>query len=104
MGKLDGRVAIVTGASRGIGAAIAETLAQEGARIVCAARTLHEGDHPLEGSLESTVERIRTAGGEAAALTCNVSEESECEQLVRGTAERYGPCDILVNNAALTYY
>ncbi len=104
MGRLDGKVAIVTGASRGIGAAIAETLAQEGARVVCAARTLHEGDHPLEGSLESTVERIRAAGGEAVPLTCNVSEESECEQLVSGAADRYGACDILINNAALTYY
>jgi citronellol/citronellal dehydrogenase len=104
MGKLDGKVAIVTGASRGIGAAIAETFAKEGARVVCAARTLHEGDHPLEGSLESTVERIKAGGGEAAAMACNVSEEDDCERLVQETAERYGPCDVLVNNAALTYY
>lgn len=104
MGRLDGKVAIVTGASRGIGAAIAELLAREGASVACAARTLREGDHPLEGSLESTVQRIRDAGGEAAAVTCNVSEEADCEQLVTATAARYGPCDVLVNNAALTYY
>lgn len=104
MGKLDGKVAIVTGASRGIGAAIAETLAADGARVVCAARTLHEGDHLLEGSLESTVERIQAAGGEASPLACNVSEETDCERLVAETAGLYGPCDILINNAALTYY
>jgi citronellol/citronellal dehydrogenase len=104
MGKLDGRSAIVTGASRGIGAAIAVVLAEEGARVVCAARTLHEGEHPLEGSLETTVQQIRDRGGQAAAVTANVSEEPDCERLVREAKELYGPCDLLVNNAALTYY
>ncbi len=65
MGKLNGKVVIVTGASRGIGAEIARTFAAEGGRVVCAARTLREGDHPLEGSLERTVDEIRAAGGEA---------------------------------------
>jgi citronellol/citronellal dehydrogenase len=104
MGKLAGKVAIVTGASRGIGATIAETLAAEGAQVICAARTLKEGEHQLEGSLESTVQRIRAAGGDASAVTCNVSEEQDCARLVEETSGRYGPCDILVNNAALTYY
>ena len=52
MGKLDGKVVIVTGASRGIGAEIAALFAKEGGKVVCAARTVHEGDHALEGSLE----------------------------------------------------
>ena len=59
MGKLDGRTAIVTGASRGIGEEIARLFAREGARVVCAARTLNEGDHRLlSGSLSGTVGKI----------------------------------------------
>ncbi|MGO9452363.1 MAG: SDR family NAD(P)-dependent oxidoreductase [Candidatus Binataceae bacterium] len=104
MGKLDGKVVIVTGASRGIGKAIAELFAQEGGKIICSARTLHEGDHPLEGSLESTIAGIKKAGSEATAVTCDVSAEAECEKLVAETKKIYGPCDVLVNNAALTYF
>ena len=105
MNKLKGKVAIVTGASRGIGQAIAELYAKEGAKIVCSARTLHEGDHKLlTGSLESTVAGIRKAGGEATGVTCDVSSEEDCEKLVAETKRIYGPCDILVNNAALTYF
>lgn len=104
MGKLDGKSAIVTGASRGIGQEIAELFAAEGARVVCVARTLSEGDHQLEGSLNRTVEAIKTAGGEAIAVAANISHEEECLALVEKARAAYGPVDILVNNAALNYY
>jgi citronellol/citronellal dehydrogenase len=104
MGRLDGKVVVVTGASRGIGAEIARLFAAEGGRVVCAARTLREGEHPLAGSLETTVAAIREAGGEARAVTANIAEPAECEKLIRAAREAYGPVDVLVNNAALTYY
>src|SRR5258707_11026085 len=99
--RLSGKVAIVTGASRGIGQAIAARLAAEGARVVCAARTLNEGDHMLEGSLSRTVADIRAAGGTATAVTADVSTEAECLKLVEAARAAYGPIDVLVNNAAL---
>ena len=104
MGKLDGKTALVTGASRGIGQAIAELFAAEGAKVVCAARTLKEGDHPLEGSLNRTVANITACGGAARAVAANISEELECLALVEQARAAYGPVDILVNNAALNYY
>lgn len=105
MGKLTGKVVVVTGASRGIGQASAELFAAEGAKVVCAARTLNEGDHRmLEGSLSRTVGRIRNAGGEAIAVAADVSNEADCIALVEAAHKAYGPVDVLVNNAALTYY
>ncbi|MDP2327119.1 MAG: SDR family NAD(P)-dependent oxidoreductase [Dehalococcoidia bacterium] len=104
MGKLDGKVALVTGASRGIGQGIAEFFAQEGAKVVCAARTLHEGDHMLDGSLDRTVSRIKEAGGEAIAVTADVSSEDDCNRIVEEAKAAYGSVDVLVNNAALNYY
>ena len=104
MGKLDGKVAIVTGASRGIGAEISRLFAQEGAQVVCVARTLKEGDHILEGSLEVTCAQIRESGGEATAIAANISLPEDCARLVEETKAAYGPADVLVNNAALTYF
>ena len=105
MGKLDGQTAIVTGASRGIGEAIAKLFAAEGARIVCAARTLNEGDHRLlTGSLSGTVGQIEAAGGKAIAVAVDVSNEADCQKLVAAAEQAFGRVDILVNDAALTYY
>ena len=104
MGRMTGRTAIVTGASRGIGRTIAELLAAEGARVVCVARTLNEGDHRLEGSLNGTVGAIRGGGGEATPVAADISSEAECLKLVEAARAAYGRIDALVNNAALNYY
>jgi NAD(P)-dependent dehydrogenase (short-subunit alcohol dehydrogenase family) len=104
MGRLDDKLVVVTGASRGIGAEIARLFAAEGARVVCAARTLKEGDHPLAGSLETTVAEIRAGGGDAHAIAANIAEPAECERLIEEARRIGGRIDVLVNNAALTYY
>src|SRR5437660_8342161 len=97
-----GKVAIVTGASRGLGAAIAARLAEEGVRVAVSARTV-EPDGRSSGSLAETVERIEADGGEAIAIGCDLSQTEDRRRLVAETVERLGPVDILVNNAALTY-
>ena len=102
--RLDGRVAVVTGTSRGIGKAIAELFAAEGASVVCAARTVREGDHPLEGALHTTVEGIRAGGGEAIAIQANVAVEDDCFRLIEQAEANYGPVDILVNNVVNSSY
>jgi NAD(P)-dependent dehydrogenase (short-subunit alcohol dehydrogenase family) len=104
MGKLDGKTVIVTGASRGIGQAVSSLFAAEGAKVVCAARTLEEGDHKLEGSLKRTVSEIAKSGGTALAVQADVSLEEGCRHLVEEARRAFGPVDALVNNAALNYY
>jgi NAD(P)-dependent dehydrogenase (short-subunit alcohol dehydrogenase family) len=98
-----GRVALVTGASRGLGAAIAERLAEAGARVALAARTL-EPDPRYEGSLAETLERIRSRGREAIAVQADISSHDDRARMVAETVEALGPIDILVNNAAVTWF
>src|SRR5918997_6545929 len=103
-GALAGRVAVVTGASRGIGEAIAIRLAMDGAQVIVSARTVEQGDHPLPGTITETVARITAAGGEAHAIKCDLSKSADRARLIEQTVATYGPVDILVNNAAVTYY
>jgi NAD(P)-dependent dehydrogenase (short-subunit alcohol dehydrogenase family) len=103
-GVLRGQVAVVTGASRGIGEAIALRYAMEGARVVVSARTVEASDHYLPGTITATVERIKAAGGEALAVKADLSRAEDRRELIRQTREAFGPVDILVNNAAITYF
>ena len=103
-GSLRGRRALITGASRGIGAAIAERLAFEGVSVAVAARTLDQHGH-LPGSLNTTLERLRSSGSRCAALVVDLADpESRSSLVERAEDELCGPLDILVNNAAAAMY
>lgn len=103
-GALAGRVAVVTGASRGIGEAIARRLAMEGAKVVVSARTVEQSEHPLPGTITDTVARIKAAGGEAMAVRADINVQADRKNLIDQAVAAYGPVDILVNNAAITYF
>ena len=104
MGLLDGRTAIVTGASRGIGAQIARRFAAEGAAVAVVARTVEPGSSPLRGTINETTDQIRDSGGTAIAIPADLSRAEDRERLVAETISELGPPDILVNNAAVTYF
>jgi 7-alpha-hydroxysteroid dehydrogenase len=89
--RVDGKVAIVTGAGKGIGAGSALALAEAGADVVCAARTKED--------IEATAERARQSGRRAIAVPTDVNERDQLENLVRAAADEFGHVDILVNNA-----
>ena len=93
---LDGRVAIVTGAGRGIGRSVAVTLAQAGAAVALAART--------EGQLWAVEREIASSGGRAISVPTDVSQEADAIALVQTTVERLGRLDILVNNAGISVF
>jgi citronellol/citronellal dehydrogenase len=101
--SLRGRVAIVTGSSRGIGAAIARGLAREGARVVVAAKSVRDRDR-LPGTIHSVAAEIAAAGGEAVAIPCDVRDRGQVRDLVGRTVERFGRLDILVCNAGALWW
>ena len=101
-GSCEGKVALVTGTSRGLGKAIALRLAGEGATVALTARTM-EPDLKYKGSLVQTLEEIEAAGGTAIAVQADVSKADDRERLFAEVVERVGAPDILVNNAAVTF-
>lgn len=102
LGTCDGKVALVTGASRGLGKAIAARLAAEGASVAITARTL-EPVETYEGSLRETRDEIEAAGGTAVAIQADLSNSDDRVKLVDEVNARLGAPDILVNNAAVTF-
>jgi citronellol/citronellal dehydrogenase len=103
-GVLAGQVAVVTGASRGIGEAIARRFAMEGAKVVVSARTVEAEDHYLPGTITDTVNRINAAGGDAIAVRADLASQADRHALIDAAEAAYGSVDILVNNAAITYF
>ncbi len=95
MSHLEGRVAIVTGGSRGIGRAVAVELAQRGALVVV-------NYHSNAAAAEEVASTIQSAGGQALALRADVSDFSQAEDLIKRVIDQYGQLDILVNNAGTT--
>ena len=92
---LTGKTALITGASRGIGKAIAKKLAVDGAEVII--NYSHSGE-----AAEQTAEEIRVAGGTAETIQCDVSDYKACEEMIKTLAEKKGHLDILVNNAGIT--
>jgi len=102
--ECEGRTAIVTGASRGIGAAIAQRLASAGASVAVLARSLETHPPDMPGTLLDVVAAIDRDGGRATAIRCDVLDSESRKRAVATVHERFGPVDILVNNAAYGRY
>ena len=97
-------MALVTGASRGIGEAIAVRLGMEGAKIVVSARTAESGESRLPGTLNETVERVRKTGADVIFIKADLAQAREREMLIEKAQSAFGPIDILINNAAITFF
>lgn len=98
---LDGQVALVAGASRGIGADIAKYLARAGAKVAVCARTEEEKDPRLPGTIHSVTKEINDEGGEAFAVVLNMRDPESIKETVAKVVDHFGRLDILVNNAAI---
>lgn len=104
MAKLTGKTAIITGASRGIGAAIARDFAQQGANVIVTARSSADNPGKLPGSIDEIVEELERAGAQALAIPADLSVPEDRERIFDSAIKRFGQIDILVNNAAVTYF
>ena len=98
---LEGKVAVVTGASRGLGKAMAIELAKEGASVAIVARTLEAGQSSLPGTIRETVDEIARRGGRAIPIQCDVTREADIDSLFAEVNKQYGRVDILINNAGI---
>jgi dehydrogenase/reductase SDR family member 1 len=98
-GPLDGRVAVVTGASRGIGKGCALELGAAGATVYVTARSVSEDDHPLPGTIGATADEVTAAGGAAVAVALDHRDDDAVEALFRRVLDEHGRLDVLVNNA-----
>jgi dehydrogenase/reductase SDR family protein 1 len=98
-GALAGKVAVVTGASRGVGKGVALGLGEAGATVYVTGRTVQEGNTPLPGTIGETAEAITRLGGQGIAIRCDHANDGEVELLFRRVKEGQGRLDILVNNA-----
>jgi citronellol/citronellal dehydrogenase len=103
MMSLEGKVAIVTGSSRGIGKAIALALAEEGVDIVAAARTTDANPVSLPGTVDTTAAEVRALGRRAIGVRMDLTKEEDIEEMMRKTLEEFGRVDILVNNAGISF-
>jgi citronellol/citronellal dehydrogenase len=100
---LEGKVALVTGASRGIGRAIAIALARAGVDVACAARATDAAPLRLPGTIDAVVRDVEAAGRRGLALPTNLAVAGDVERMVRLTQEHFGHIDFLVNNAAISF-
>ena len=101
--SFSGKVVIVTGASRGVGKALAVALGRQGALVVCAARATDESPLRLAGTVDETARLVTEAGGVGLAVPCDLTSDSDIAHLFEATVERFGRLDVLVNNAAVTF-
>lgn len=100
-GQLAGKVAVITGASRGIGRVIAHMFAEQGANLVLMARTSADRPSSLPGTIEQTAEECRERGASVAVVAGDVARADDCDRCAQTAADTFGRCDILVNNAAI---
>lgn len=101
--KLQDAVTVVTGASRGVGRAIAVALAGEGAHVVCCARSSEAKPSQLPGTIEETARQVEALGRRGLAHPCDITKDEEVEALAQRTLAEFGRIDILVNNAGISF-